>query len=97
MSSPLTIDREQLAKAIIELNSMSRAEGVIMTRGGEIKVGNQSDTDCLGLLIAAPLLARQLTGDGLSCYTDKEIQKWARAYPLEGLEAILAALPQTAP
>lgn len=78
------IDREQLTKAIIELNSMSRADGVIMTRSGEIKCGHADDPDMLRMLIPAGVLARQLTADGLSSYTGKELKKWADEYDISG-------------
>ena len=79
------INREQLTKAIIELNSMSRADGVIMTRSGEIKCGYVNDPDTLRMLIPAGVLARQLTADGLSSYTGKELKKWADEYDISGL------------
>ncbi len=78
------INREQLTKAIIELNSMSRADGVIMTRSGEIKCGYVDDPDTLRMLIPAGVLARQLTADGLSSYTGKELKKWADEYDISG-------------
>ncbi|MBQ8516836.1 MAG: hypothetical protein IJ498_04565 [Akkermansia sp.] len=79
------IDREQLTKAIIELNSMSPADGVIMTRSGEIKCGYADDPDTLRMLIPAGVLARQLTADGLSSYTGKELKKWADEYDISTL------------
>ncbi len=82
------INREELTAAIIELNSMSRAQGIIMNQQGQIKTGNPDDADFLYMLIPAPTLARQLTADGLSSYTGKELKAWADAYditPLEGL------------
>ena len=33
------IQRDALTDAIVELNSMSPCDGVIMTRNGEVKVG----------------------------------------------------------
>ncbi len=86
--APFTITQEALAAAIIELNSMSPCDGVIMTRGGEVKVGYAADADTLCMLIPAPVLARQLTADGLSSYTGKELKKWAEAYDLAALQAI---------
>lgn len=79
------INREQLTKAIIELNSMSRADGVIMTRSGEIKCGYVNDPETLRMLIPAGVLARQLTADGLSSYTGKELKKWADEYDVSKL------------
>ena len=79
------INREQLTKAIIELNSMSRADGVIMTRNGEIKCGYVNDPETLRMLIPAGVLARQLTADGLSSYTGKELKKWADEYDISKL------------
>ncbi len=86
------IDREALAEAIIELNLMSPCDGVVMTRGGEIKPGYAADADTLCMLIPAPVLARQLTAAGLASYTGKEMSDWAESYdtaPL--LEKIAAA------
>lgn len=80
------IQREALTAAIVELNSMSPCEGVIMTTGGEVKVGYESDADFLCMLIPAGVLARQLTADGLSSYTGKELKKWADSYELEPLQ-----------
>ena len=85
-SSSFEINREQLTKAIIELNSMSRAEGIIMTRSGDIKCGNADDPDTLRMLIPAGVLARQLTADGLSSYTGKELKKWADDYDISTIQ-----------
>lgn len=84
------INREELTAAIIELNSMSRAEGIIMSQDGHIKTGDSSDADFLCMLIPAPTLARQLTADGLSSYTGKELKAWGDAYDIAPLELILA-------
>lgn len=81
------IGTEELSKAIIELNSMSPFDGIIMTRQGSVRVGNESDADCLCMLIPSALLARQLTADGLSSYTGKELQKWADSYDKAPLQA----------
>ncbi len=91
MSSPYTINREQLSAAIIKLNAMSRCEGIVMTTKGEITVGNIGDEQTYCMLIPAPQLARQLTADGLSCYEMKDLKKWADNYPLEMIENILAS------
>lgn len=80
------IQREALSAAIVELNSMSPCDGVVMTRGGEVKVGYESDADFLCMLIPAGVLARQLTADGLSSYTGKELKKWADSYDLAPLQ-----------
>lgn len=79
------INREQLTAAIIELNSMSPADGIVMTRSGEIKCGYADDPDTLRMLIPAPVLARQLTADGLSSYTGKELKKWADDYDISSI------------
>ena len=79
------IQRDALTNAIVELNSMSPCDGVIMTRNGEVKVGYESDADFLCMLIPAGVLARQLTADGLSSYTGKELKKWADSYELAPL------------
>ena len=80
------IQRDALSSAIVELNSMSPCDGVIMTRSGEVKVGYESDADFLCMLIPAGVLARQLTADGLSSYTGKELKKWADSYDLAPLQ-----------
>ena len=80
------IQRDALSAAIVELNSMSPCDGVIMTRSGEVKVGYESDADFLCMLISAGVLARQLTADGLSSYTGKELKKWADSYDLAPLQ-----------
>lgn len=81
------IQQEALSAAIVELNSMCPCDGVIMTRDGKVKVGYESDADFLCMLIPAGVLARQLTADGLSSYTGKELKKWADSYELEPLQA----------
>ena len=80
------IQREALSSAIVTLNSMCPCDGVIMTRNGEVKVGYESDADFLCMLIPAGVLARQLTADGLSSYTGKELRKWADSYELAPLQ-----------
>ena len=80
------IQRDALTNAIVELNSMSPCDGVIMTRNGEVKVGYESDADFLCMLIPTGVLARQLTADGLSSYTGKELRKWADSYELAPLQ-----------
>ena len=81
------IQRDALSAAIVELNSMCPCDGVIMTRTGEVKVGYESDADFFCMLIPAGVLARQLTADGLSSYTGKELKKWADSYDIEPLQA----------
>lgn len=85
-SSSFEIQQEALSAAIVELNSMSPCDGVIMTRSGEVRVGYVSDEDFLCMLIPAGLLARQLTADGLSSYTGKELKKWADSYDIASLQ-----------
>ena len=80
------IQRDALSAAIVELNSMCPCDGVIMTRSGEVKVGYEHDADFLCMLIPAGVLARQLTADGLSSYTGKELKKWADGYDIEPLQ-----------
>lgn len=84
------IDRDALTAAIIELNSMSPADGVIMSRNGTVRVGYTADDDFLCMLIPAGVLARQLTADGLSSYTGKELAKWAGDYDVAPLQQIVA-------
>ena len=81
------IQQEALSAAIVTLNSMCPCDGVIMTLNGEVKVGYESDADFLCMLIPAGVLARQLTADGLSSYTGKELKKWADSYDIEPLQA----------
>lgn len=81
------IQREALSAAIVELNSMCPCDGVIMTREGKVKVGYEQDADFLCMLIPAGVLARQLTADGLSSYTGKELKKWADSYEIEPIQA----------
>lgn len=85
-SASFEIQQEALSAAIVELNSMSPCDGVIMTRSGEVKVGYENDADFLCMLIPAGVLARQLTADGLSSYTGKELKKWADSYDLAPLQ-----------
>ena len=85
------IQRDALSAAIVELNSMCPCDGVIMTRTGEVKVGYESDADFFCMLIPAGVLARQLTADGLSSYTGKELKKWADSYDIEPLQAKVTA------
>ena len=65
---------------------------VIGIGGGGINAVNRiikertADADFLCMLIPAGVLARQLTADGLSSYTGKELKKWADAYELEPLQ-----------
>lgn len=80
------IQRDALSAAIVELNSMSPCDGVIMSRSGEVRVGYESDADFFCMLIPAGILARQLTADGLSSYTGKELKKWADSYDLAPLQ-----------
>jgi hypothetical protein len=80
------IQRDALSAAIVELNSMCPCDGVIMTRTGEVKVGYESDADFFCMLIPAGVLARQLTADGLSSYTGKELKKWAESYDIAPLQ-----------
>ena len=92
-SASYEIQRDALAAAIVELNSMSPCDGVIMTRNGEVKVGYESDADFFCMLIPAGVLARQLTADGLSSYKGKELKKWAESYDIAPLqERVNAAL-----
>lgn len=84
------IDRAELTAAIVALNAMSPADGVIMTREGKVRTGYTAEDDFLCMLIPAGKLARQLTGDGLSSYTGKELLKWAGEYDVVPLQQIVA-------
>ncbi len=88
-SSPFEITTDALTQAIVELNSMSPCDGVVMMRDGTVKCGYKSDPDVLCMLIPAGVLARQLTADGLSSYTGKELKKWADAYDKTPLRRIV--------
>lgn len=83
------IDRDALTAAIIELNSMSPCDGVIMNRDGKIRVGNLADDDFFCMLIPAAKLARQLTADGLASYAGKELKAWADKYDIEPLKELI--------
>ncbi len=83
------IAQAELTAAIIELNSMSPCDGVIMTREGKVKVGYESDADFLCMLIPAGVLARQLSADGLSSYSGKELKAWADKYDTAPLMEIV--------
>lgn len=76
MPTPLAIDPEQFSAAIMELNTMSPCDGLVMTRDGRVKAGYAADPDTLCMLITAPELARMLTSSGLSSYTVKELKQW---------------------
>lgn len=92
-SPSFEIKREELVAAIIELNSMSPCDGVVMTRSGAVKCGYAADAETLCMLISAPVLARRLTADGLSSYTGKELKKWAENYDMAPLqESVNASL-----
>lgn len=91
MPSTYPIDPAQLSAAIIELNSMSPCDGVIMTRGGEVKAGYAADEQTLCMLLPAPKLARMLTADGLSSYTVKELKQWISALDTTEMQAIADA------
>ena len=88
---PFEIQQDALTKAIIELNSMSPCDGIIMTQRGEVKCGYETDADFLCMLVPAGKLARQLTADGLASYTGKELKKWADAYDRAPLQALVSA------
>lgn len=88
------IERDELTAAIIELNSMSPCDGVVMKRDGHVTVGYEQDAETLCMLIPAPLLARQLTADGLASYSGKELKKWAEGYDLVSLQQIITAALQ---
>lgn len=85
------IVQADLTAAIIELNSMSPCDGVIMTREGKVKVGYESDADFLCMLIPAGILARRLSADGLSSYSGKELKAWADKYDTAPLIEVVRA------
>ncbi len=89
--APFTITQDALSRAIIELNSMSPCDGIVMTREGEVKCGYAAEDSTLCMLIPAPVLARQLTAAGLSSYTGKELKKWAEGYDAAPLQAVVDA------
>ena len=95
-SAPFEINRDELTAAIIELNSMSPCDGVLMTKDGKVKVGYEADADCLCMLIPAGKLARQLTADGLASYAGKELKAWADKYDLAPLQEVIAQTLQRA-
>lgn len=87
--SDFSISQEALTQAIIAQNSMSPCDGIVMTRSGKVKPGYTADADTLCMLVPAGVLARQLTSDGLSSYTGKELKKWADAYDRVPLQEIV--------
>ena len=89
------IDRDTLTDAIVELNSMSPADGIIMTVSGQVRTGYTNEEDFLCMLIPAGILARQLTAAGLSSYTGKELKKWAGEYAIEPLADLVAEACKT--
>lgn len=93
-ASTFQIDRDELTAAIIELNSMSPCDGVVMKRDGHVAVGYIQDAETLCMLIPAPTLARQLTADGLASYSGKELRKWAEGYDVDALQQIVATALQ---
>lgn len=95
MPASFPINPDQLAAAIIELNSMSRCDGVVMTRQGQIKAGYRHAEDTLCELLPAPQLARMLTADGLSSYTAKELCAWIAGLDVAPLQAKADAAAQT--
>lgn len=94
-TKPFEIGQEALTKAIIELNSMSPCDGIIMTREGAVKCGYEADSDFLCMLIPAGKLARQLTADGLASYSGKELKKWADSYDRAPLQASVECLKRS--
>lgn len=98
MPAPLTIDPAQFSAAVIELNTMSPCDGVVMTRDGVVKAGYAADPDTLCMLLPAPELARMLTADGLSSYTVKELKQWISEIDTAPLlaKALAAATPDQA-
>lgn len=92
--STFEIDRDELTKAIIELNSMSPCDGVVMKKDGHVSVGYADDDETLCVLIPAAKLARQLTADGLASYSGKELKKWAENYAIEPLQQMVAQTVQ---
>lgn len=88
------IRQDELAEAIIELNSMSLCDGIFMMRDGRVRVAYRHEEQILCELISAPLLARQLTADGLSSYTGKELRTWAESYEREPLQERVDAAMQ---
>lgn len=87
MPSSLPIDPAQFSAAIIELNSMSPCDGVVMTRDGQVKAGYAADEQTLCMLLPAPQLARMLTASGLSSYTVKELKQWISELDIAPLQA----------
>ncbi len=85
------IKMDELVKAVMELNLMSPCDGVMMTRGGEIKVGYRDDKSTLCELISAGELARMLTASDMSSYTEKELRQWVQQMDVAPLVAKIKA------
>ena len=82
---------DELVKAVMELNLMSPCDGVMMTRGGEIKVGYRDDKSTWCELISAGELARMLTASDMSSYTEKELRQWVQQMDVAPLVAKIKA------
>ncbi len=87
----MTIDREQLRKAIFEQNSLSPKDGVFMMRNGEVKCAHRGDEGVFCELISGVELGRMLAADALFSYSEAELAKWVKNMDLTPMQIKLNA------
>ena len=87
----MTLDREQLKKAIFEQCSLNPLDGIYVVKTGEIKCLRRGDEDVLCELISGVELGRMLAGDALFSYSETELSKWVDNLDLIPLQAKLDA------
>lgn len=88
----MTIDREQLKKAILEQNSLNPGDGVFMMKSGEIKCARRGEEGILCELLSEAELGRMLAADALFSYSEAELIKWVETLDVSGLQAKLDAV-----
>ena len=90
MTTPaMTIDREQLKKAIFEQCSLNPQDGIFAMQNGEIKCTRRNDADVFCELISGVELGRMLAGDAMFSYCEAELAKWVNNMDLTPLQAKL--------
>ncbi len=87
----ITVDREQLKKAIFEQNSLHPKDGVFMMKNGEVKCAYRGDEGVACELISGVELGRMLAADALFSYSESELAKWVDGMDLTPLQAKLNA------
>ncbi len=81
------IRREELVSALIELNTSTEHDALVLTRDGEVKAGDAAAEDTLCVLMTVNELGKRLCEDGLFAYTGKELRDWAEALDIAPLQA----------